>query len=232
MTGPVPCRLPEEGRIDGMISAVVFDMDGVIVDSEGVWEQVRRAYVADRGGTWAADSQQRLMGMSTPEWAEYLATGLGVRATPDEVAEQVIELMAQEYRQHLPLIDGSVAAVRRIAGRWPVAVASSSPPSLIGTVLAAAGLADTFAGWVSSEQVPRGKPAPDVYLAAAELLGVAPTACAAVEDSSNGLRSAAAAGMRVVAIPQPQYPPAPDALALAAVVLDDIGALTAEAVAG
>ena len=204
----------------------MFDMDGVLVDTEGVWEQVRRRYVASRSGTWPEDAQQRLMGMSTPEWAAYMASDFGLGESPEDVAKHVIDAMAEEYRAHLPLIPGAVEAVRRIAAHWRVGVASSSPPSLIEAVLDAAGLTDVMAAWVSSEQVPRGKPAPDVYLAALERLGVPAKACVAVEDSSNGLRSAHAAGMRVIAVPHPRYPPAPDALALAWRVLPDLAALT------
>ena len=167
------------------------------------------------------------MGMSTAEWSAYLASDLGiVGLTPQQVAEQVIAAMAAEYSQHLPLLPGAIDAVRSLAERWPLAVASSSPRSLIETVLAAAGLGSAFAAVVSSEEVPRGKPAPDVYLAAADRLSAAPTACAAIEDSSNGLRAAAAAGLTVIAIPRPEYPPAADALASARLVLPSLTVLT------
>ena len=209
----------------------MFDMDGVLIDSEPVWERVRRRFVADRGGRWAADAQDRLMGMSTAEWSAYLASEFQITGlTPRQVAEQVIAAMAAEYSQHLPLLPGAVDAVRTLAGRWPLAVASSSPRSLIQTVLATAGLESAFAAFVSSEEVPRGKPAPDVYLAAAERLSAAPTACAAVEDSSNGLRAAAAAGLTVIAIPRPEYPPAADALACARLVLPSLNVLTADTI--
>jgi len=215
-----------------MIAAVVFDLDGVVIDSEPVWERVRRQFVADHGGRWPPDAQQKLMGMSTPEWAFYLAEAAGVDMSPEKIAAEVIARMAHEYRAGLPLIPGAVEAVRRIGARWPLAVASSSPPSLIATVLELAGLADTFVATVSSEEVPDGKPAPDVYLEAARRLQVDPARCAAVEDSSNGIRAAAAAGMRVIAVPRPQYPPDPDALALAAVTLASIDELTPDVVAG
>jgi HAD superfamily hydrolase (TIGR01509 family) len=216
-----------EGGEGGVIEAVVFDMDGVLIDSEPVWERVRRGFVADHGGSWAADTQDRLMGMSTAEWSAYLASDLGITGlTPQQVAGQVVAAMAAEYARHLPLLPGAVDAVRSLAGRWPLGVASSSPRSLIETVLATADLSSAFAAVVSSEEVPRGKPAPDVYLAAADRLAVAPTACAAVEDSSNGLRAAAAAGLTVIAIPRPEYPPAADALASARLVLPSLNVLT------
>ncbi|WP_213450540.1 HAD family hydrolase [Rhizomonospora bruguierae] len=210
-----------------MIEAVVFDLDGVIVDSEVIWERIRRRYVAERAGHWPADAQHRLMGMSTPEWAAYLASDFGIDEEPGEVARGVIGAMAEEYHRHLPLIPGAVEAVRRIAAGWPIGVASSSPPRLIEAVLDATGLAGLMRGWASSEEVPAGKPAPDVYLAAAGRIGVDAAGCAAVEDSGNGLLSAAAAGMAVIAVPRPEYPPAESALAVASAVLDDIGALTA-----
>ena len=210
-----------------VIEAVVFDMDGVLIDSEPVWERVRRRFVADRGGRWAADAQDRMMGMSTGEWSAYLAADFGLAGlTARQVAAEVIAAMAVEYSGHLPLLPGAVDAVRSLAGRWPLGVASSSPRSLIQTVLAVADLESAFATVVSSEEVPRGKPAPDVYLAAADRLSAAPAACAAVEDSSNGLRSAAAAGLTVIAIPRPEYPPAADALALARLVLPSLNVLT------
>jgi HAD superfamily hydrolase (TIGR01509 family) len=214
-----------------MIEAVVFDLDGVIIDSEPVWEQVRRQVVAENGGHWAADAQQRLMGMSTGEWARYLSGDLGAGLPPDRVAGLVIERVAARYTERLPLMPGAVAAVRGLAGRWPLGLASSSPPSLIATVLDASGLRSSFRAALSTEQVARGKPAPDIYLAVAQRLGRSPGACAAVEDSGNGLRSAAAAGLRVIAVPHPRYPPDPDALAAASLVLTGLDQLTQAAVA-
>jgi HAD superfamily hydrolase (TIGR01509 family) len=214
-----------------MIQAIVFDLDGVLVDSEPVWEQVRRALVAERGGHWAPDAQRRLMGMSTPEWSRYLSEDLGVGLPADEVATLVVDRMAARYRERVPLIDGAVDAVHRIAARWPLAVASSAPATLIEIVLQSAGLRAYFTVVKSTEQVAHGKPAPDIYLAVTAELGWPPPDCAAVEDSSNGLRSAAAAGLRVIAIPQPQYPPDPDALSQASLVLPSLAGLTADAVA-
>jgi HAD superfamily hydrolase (TIGR01509 family) len=212
-----------------VVDAVVFDLDGVLIDSEPVWEQVRRGYVAEAGGEWQPDSQQRLMGMSTPEWARYLSGELGVGRPPDVVAAEVIDRMARRYEDGLPLLPGAVEAVRRVAGRWPLALASSSPRRLIDAVLAGAGLTGYFAVTMSTEEVARGKPAPDVYLSVASKLGVPPGAAVAIEDSSNGLRAAHAAGMRVVAVPHPAYPPQPDALALADRVVTRLDELTPEA---
>jgi HAD superfamily hydrolase (TIGR01509 family) len=213
-----------------LIEAVVFDLDGVLVDSEPVWEEVRREVVAAHGGHWAPDAQDRLMGMSTAEWSAYLVADLGVRLSPDEVAHVVVSAMAERYRSHLPLLPGAVDAVRLMGSRFTLGLASSSPRSLIDAVLDASGLRAAFAAVRSTEEEARGKPAPDVYLTAARLLGVDPGSCAAVEDSSNGLRSAAAAGLAVIAVPRPSYPPAPDALALARRVLPSLTELTVAAV--
>ena len=213
-----------------MIAAVVFDLDGVLIDSEPVWERVRRELVAERGGHWAPDAQRKLMGMSTQEWARYLSEDLGVGLPPAEVATLVIDRMAASYLEHLPLLPGAVEAVHRLAARWPLGLASSASAILIETVLESAGLRPYFQVTMSTEEVPHGKPAPDIYLAVTARLGCSPPNGAAVEDSSNGLRSAAAAGLRVIAVPRPQYPPDPDALAAASLVLPSLTELTADAV--
>ena len=210
----------------------MFDVDGVLIDSEPVWERVRREFVADRGGRWPDDAQDRMMGMSTAEWSRYIVADFGLTGIgPEAVAEQVIAAMTAQYRAHLPLLPGAVDAVRALFPRWRLAVASSAPKSLIEAVLDASGLRPAFAAAVSSEEVPRGKPAPDVYLEAASRLGVPPVNCAAVEDSANGLRSAAAAGLTVIAVPRPEYPPAPDALRQAKVVLSSLTELTPAVIA-
>ena len=213
-----------------MVDAVLFDLDGVIVDSEPVWEEVRRAYVAAHGGTWQPDTQRRLMGMSTGEWAAYLSGELGVDRTAEQVAAEVVAEMTRRYAEHVPLIDDADAVVRRMAERWPLGLASSSPTRLIAAALAATGLTDAFGATLSTEETARGKPAPDVWLAVAARLGVDPARCVAIEDSSNGVRSAAAAGMRVIAVPHGSYPLDPDAEALAAALLPTIDALAPEVV--
>ncbi len=213
-----------------MIQAVVFDLDGVLIDTEEVWEQVRRAYVAAAGREFLPHTQQAMMGMSTGEWSRHLSVDVGVGRTPEIVAAQVLEQMAARYREELPLIPGGVDAVRRLGERFPLALASSSARILIDQVLETAGLTDAFQVTFSTEQVPRGKPAPDVYLTAVQHLGLPPEVCAAVEDSSNGLRAAAAAGLAVIAVPHATYPPAPDALAAADLVLRSLDELTVEAV--
>jgi HAD superfamily hydrolase (TIGR01509 family) len=210
--------------------AVIFDLDGVIVDSEPVWEEVRRRYVDEHGGTWQSDSQQRLMGMSTREWARYLSAELGVDRSPEQVAADVIDEMARRYADRVPLIPGADQVVRRIAAGWTLGLASSSPTRLIDAALAATGLAEVFAVTLSTERVERGKPAPDVYVAVARRLAADPVRCVAVEDSSNGVRSAAAAGMRVVAVPHEAYPLDPDATKRATIVLPGVAELTEETI--
>ncbi|MFI9508255.1 HAD family hydrolase [Nocardia sp. NPDC052566] len=214
------------------ISAVVFDMDGVLVDSEPVWEQVRRAYVAAKGGRWLPDTQHRLMGMSTGEWAAYLSGDLRVGESPEQVARDVIAKMAEHYDRAVPVLPGAVAAVQRMHERWPLGIASSSPRALIDVVLERLGLTGYFSVTRSTEEGHRGKPAPDVYLTVAQSLHQRPDYCAAVEDSSNGVRSAHAAGMRVIAAPRPEYPLAADAAALPAATITGLDELTYTHVAG
>ena len=215
-----------------MTEAVVFDLDGVLVQSEEVWDEVRERLARERGGQYGPEAQRAMMGMSSPEWSEYMHTVLRVPDPPEEINAEVVRRMEARYRERLPLIPGAVEAVARMAARWPLAVASSSNRRLIDVVLELSGLAQFFQVTVSSEEVPRGKPAPDVYLESARRLGVAPDACAAVEDSHNGIRSAKAAGMRVIAIPNPSFPPGGDALAEADVVVGSLDELTPEAVGG
>jgi HAD superfamily hydrolase (TIGR01509 family) len=213
-----------------VIECVVFDLDGVIVDSEQVWDDVREQLVRERGGRWHAGAQAAMMGMSSPEWSRYMHDELGLPESAADINDEVVRLMLERYRESLPLIDGAVEAVRRLAGAVRLGVASSSNRPLIEAVLDGAGIAGCFPVVVSSEEVARGKPAPDVYLEATRQLGVETARCAAVEDSSNGLRAAHAAGVRVIAFPNAHYPPAPDALALANVVLTSLEELTPELV--
>jgi HAD superfamily hydrolase (TIGR01509 family) len=213
-----------------MIAAVVFDLDGVILDTEELWNEVREALAHERGGRWSERAQSEMMGMSSTEWSAYMHDVVGLAEPPEEINREVVRRMLERYEQQLPLIDGAVDAVRRIATRWPLGLASSSNRELIDRALAVSGLAPLFRATVSSEEVARGKPAPDVYLEIAGRLGVEPTSCAAIEDSGNGIRSAHAAGMRVIAIPNPVYPPPHEALALATVVLRSISELSPDAV--
>jgi HAD superfamily hydrolase (TIGR01509 family) len=213
-----------------MIEAVAFDLDGTLIESERRWEEARRQVTEGAGGGWRDDAQPSMMGLSTPEWIAYMQRELGVSLDADEIRRQVLEGIKASYQERLPLIEGAGEAVRRLAARWPLAVASSSPRELIELVLELAGLEDAFETVVSSEEVARGKPAPDVYLWACELLRTAPSDTAAIEDSGAGVRAAVAAGMPVVLIPGTEFPPDPTLLEEADLVLDSIEALDADAI--
>lgn len=209
------------------VAAVVFDMDGVIVDTEPLWNEVKREVATAAGGRWEERAETEMLGMSGPEWAAYLHDEMGVPLAPAEIARRVVGGMVERLGEHVPVLPGAPEAVAAIAARWPIALASSADRPVIEAVLDHAGIAAHFAATVTSEEAGRGKPAPDAYLEAARRLGVAPEAAVAVEDSPNGMRSAAAAGMALVAVPNPSVPAEPDALALAGVVLDEgVAALT------
>jgi HAD superfamily hydrolase (TIGR01509 family) len=204
--------------------AVIFDLDGVILDSEQLWNEVKREVAEAHGGRWREEAPRAMMGMSSPEWSAYMRDELGLPMEAEAINAAVVEGMHASLGEHLPLLPGARETVLAAAERWPLALASSSNREIIDRVLELAGLAAAFRVTVSSEEVARGKPAPDVYLAAASALGAEPSRCVAVEDSANGIRSAAAAGMAVVAIPNPHYPPEVDALALATVTVDSVAA--------
>ncbi|MCG8924771.1 HAD family phosphatase [Lentzea sp. CC55] len=192
------------------MDAVIFDLDGVLIDSEQVWDEVRQSFAAAHGGTWTATATRDMQGMSTPEWGAYLVEAVGVRLEPEEASAGVIAEMEKAYAAHLPVVPGAVEAVRAVASRFPVAIASSAPAVLIRVFLDVTGLPVPVA--VSSEECAAGKPSPDVYLLAAARLGVSAASCYAVEDSTNGLKAALAAGMTVLAVPNPHFPPAAEVL--------------------
>jgi HAD superfamily hydrolase (TIGR01509 family) len=210
-----------------MIAAVIFDLDGVLIDSEQLWDEARRELVRERGGTWRPDATRAMMGMSSLEWSRYMHDELRVDLAPDEISTAVVERLEHLYRERLPLYPGARAAVVAVAKRHRLGLASSANRRIIDLVLELARLGPFFEATVSSEEVPRGKPAPDVYIEAARRLRVAPELCAAVEDSGNGIRSAAAAGMRVIAIPNRDFPPDGEALGLASSVLRSLDDLRA-----
>jgi HAD superfamily hydrolase (TIGR01509 family) len=215
-----------------MTDAVIFDMDGLLIDSEGAWDRVRRAYVDERGGRWSESATRDMMGMSSLEWSRYLADQLGVDLPPERISSEVAARVGGLYERSLPLLPGAVEAVERIGSRWPLGLASSSNRELIDLVLELAGIASRFQASVSSEEVANGKPAPDVYLECARRLDRAPDACAAIEDSNNGIHSARAAGMRVIAVPNREFPPDAEALALSDLELASLEQLTLEAIEG
>ena len=213
-------------RVRQPIEAVVLDLDGVLIEGEEVWDAVREQLVRERGGRWAAGAQAAMMGMSSPEWSRYMAGELGVPMEPAAISSETVARVAARYRQALPLVDGAVEVATALAGRWPLGLASSANRPIIELVLERSGLTSCFRATVSSEEVARGKPAPDVYLEAAARLGVPSERCAAVEDSASGLRSAAAAGMWVVAVPNRRYPPPGELVQAADLVLTDLRELS------
>jgi len=213
-----------------VIEAVIFDLDGVLLDSEQVWDEAREQLAKERGGRWHENAQRDMMGMSSPEWSRYMHDVIGLPEPPEEISREVVERMMKLYREHLPVVPGAREAVDRLAARWPLGLASSSNRELIDLALELLGVEHLFKATVSSEEVAGGKPAPDVYLEAARRLGVEPTHAAAIEDSENGIRAAKAAGMRVIAIPNQHFPPAEDALTQADVLLRSLDELTPEVV--
>lgn len=213
------------------VQAVIFDLDGVLVDSEHLWDTVRRDLARRYGRPWPDGATAALQGVGTADWAGYMARVVGIPMTPDAVADYVIDAMAERYAQELPLLPGASDAVKRMAARWPLGLASGSPRRLIDTVLNAAPFAGSFRVGVASDEVTANKPAPDVYVEVVRRLGTDPAGTVAIEDSANGLRSAHAAGLRVIAIPQPAFPQAPEALALADVTLGSLADVTVDLVA-
>jgi HAD superfamily hydrolase (TIGR01509 family) len=207
--------------------AVVFDLDGVLVDSEQVWDEVREALARESGGHWHENAQRDMMGMSSPEWSRYMHDRIGLPESPEEINRLVVERMLGRYAAGPPWLPGAVETVRRLAADFVLGLASSSNREIIDSVLEGGGIAGCFRATVSSEEVAAGKPAPDVYVEVARRLGVDPHECTAIEDSHNGIRSAKAAGMRCVAIPNAQYPPG-DAVAEADAVVGSLSELTPE----
>ncbi len=208
------------------VQAVIFDMDGVIVESEHLWDQAREELVKEAGGRWGANAQTAMMGMASHEWSVYVRDELEVPLPAQEISERVVARLTELYRRELPLIDGATAALRAAAQEWPVAIASSSNRELIDLITELAGIADHLTATVSSEEAGRGKPAPDVFLHAAEALSAEPQHCVVVEDSANGIRAGVAAGMPVIAAPNRDFPPPLDVLDLATIVVDRIAEIT------
>ena len=215
----------------GVPAAVVFDLDGVLIESEQVWDAAREELVRERGGKWDERATTDMMGMSSKEWSSYMHDRLGVPITPAEINDDVVRRVAAAYQDHLPILPHAIETVQELARRWRLGVASSSNRPIIELVLDRMGVRNCFDAVVSSEEVERGKPAPDVYIAAARQLGVEPGDCVAVEDSTNGIKAAVAAGMRTIAVPNRELPPADDVLKSAAVVVSSLAEVTVDLVA-
>ncbi len=219
-------RLGFDSLVPRLIRGVIFDLDGLLLDSESAWDGGRRALVAESGLDWPDGATEAMLGMSSTEWSRHVRDELGVPLDPGEISDRVVAHVLERYEERLPLLPGAEAAVARIAARWPLALASSSNREVIETVMATSGWGDVFQAWVSSEEVERGKPAPDVFLEAARRIGLEPADGAGIEDSHNGILSARAAGLRVIAIPNHEFPPGEEALAAADVVLGSLDELT------
>jgi HAD superfamily hydrolase (TIGR01509 family) len=215
-----------------LIRAVIFDLDGLLLDSESAWDGGRRALVAEHGRDWPDGATEAMMGMSSTEWSRYVQQELGVPLEPPAISDRVVAHVLDSYAERLPLLPGAEAAVERLAARWPLALASSSNKEVIDRVMATSGWGDVFRAWVSSEEVERGKPAPDVFLEAARRVGADPADAAGIEDSRNGILAARAALGRVIAIPNHEFPPGDEALAAADVVLGSLDELTSATVEG
>jgi HAD superfamily hydrolase (TIGR01509 family) len=225
-------RLGFDSLVPRLIRAVIFDLDGLLLDSESAWDGGRRALVAEHGLEWPDGATEAMLGMSSPEWARYVHETLGVPLEPAEISDRVVAFVLEGYEQRLPLLPGAAEAVARIAERWPLALASSSNRQVIDRVMQVAGWSEAFRTWVSSEEVGRGKPAPDVFLETAGRMGVDPADAAGIEDSNNGILAARAAGLRVIAIPNQEFPPGEAALAAADVVLGSLEELTPGVIEG
>jgi HAD superfamily hydrolase (TIGR01509 family) len=224
-------RLGFDSLVPRLIQAVIFDLDGLLLDSESAWDGGRKALVAEHGLEWPDGATEAMLGMSSPEWSRYVREELGVPLDPPEISDRVVKHVLDSYEERLPLLPGAEEAVARIAERWPLALASSSNKQVIDRVMETSGWGRVFRAWVSSEEVGRGKPAPDVFLEAARRIGIEPANAAAIEDSHNGILAAHAAGLRVIAIPNHEFPPGPEALQAADVVLGTLAELTPAVVA-
>lgn len=210
--------------------AVVFDLDGVLVLSEHLWEEGWRSVSAAHGYAWTDADTRACQGKSVPEWAEFLGVRCGISA--DEAGPPVIGYVVSAYeRGDVPLLPGALDMVRAAAARVPIALATSAPREIIDRVMGTTELGEHFTATVSSAEVAAGKPNPDVYLEAVRRLGADSARSLAVEDSSNGIRAAAAAGLTVLGMEHAQYPVAPDAAALTFGVFDSLEAVAVNLVA-
>lgn len=214
-----------------MTQAVIFDLDGTLIDTEPVWESVRRELAAQDGIEWPESASRAMMGMSTREWSAYMADVVGIGPTAELAARRTIDGLVERYDRDLPVLPGAREVVRRLAAHWPLAVASSSPRDLIEHALQALGVRDLIAVVRSTEEgTARGKPAPDAFLWVADQLDAEPARTVVIEDSAGGIQAGLNAGMAVVAVPRPFLTPSDDLLAKASVVLAHLDELTVELV--
>jgi beta-phosphoglucomutase-like phosphatase (HAD superfamily) len=204
------------------IEAVIFDLDGLLVDSEPVWDRVRKGMADELGRAWDKDDHKAIMGTNSHEWAVYMIERLGLDQTPKEVEDSVVARMVAAYRIRIPFFPGAVAAVQLAAAHFPTALASGSAPALIDLVTNDPAMRGKFNVILSADEIGVGKPSPDIYLICAERLGVKPQNCVCLEDSGNGILAGMRAGMKVIAVPDPRFPPAPEKLEPAHVVLGSL----------
>ena len=209
-----------------MIQAIIFDLDGLLVDSEPCWDTARRQLAAEVGRDWNLDDKRACMGVSTTEWATHMIKRLGLEMDAAQTAAVIVGKMREIYAREIPFLPGALAAVELAASCYPTALASGSERSLIATVIQDEALRGKFQAAVCTDDMPRGKPSPDVYLETARLLGVSPKYCVCLEDSGNGILAGLAAGMRVIAVPDAEFPPAPEVIERAHLVLDSLTEFT------
>ena len=197
------------------IEAIIYDMDGVLVDSEVYWDKSRVEFASDRGKVWSDDFQRLAMGRSTVGWATVMQEQLGLDETIDDIIAEMKARVIAHYEERMPTRPGALESVALMQRHFRVGLASGSPTEIIKAVLSITGLDQIFEVMIYGDEVARGKPAPDIYLEALKVLGVSPANSLGIEDSANGLRSLKAAGMFAVAAPSPGYPLPDDVLALA-----------------
>ena len=203
-------------------AAVIFDLDGTLVDAEVWWNEVREAWAADHDRDWTAADQAAVMGANSAGWGRIMRDRLDLDLPVPEIVDAIVGRVVERYAvRGAPVIDGAGELVRRLAAEgMPLAVASSAHRAVIDAALGALGIDQLFQVVLTSDQVAHGKPAPDVYLLAARELGVDPVDCLVVEDSLNGVLAGRAAGMTVVLVPNEAVPPAPGAREAASLVLE------------
>lgn len=224
--------MEREERRGSLVAAVIFDLDGVIVDSEIWWHEERVAWAEALGRVWGHDDSRAVMGANSRGWARIMRERMDLAPEMEPGIEaDIVDRVIRRYADGAPEIPGAAETVRRIASIWPVAIASSAHRAVIDAALRATGLEADIPVVISSDDVDVGKPAPDVYLVAARELGVPTSMCLVVEDSINGIRAARSAGMIVVLVPNRSVPPAPGATDLADLVLDRLTDLDPASVA-
>ena len=211
--------------------AVVFDMDGVIVDSGEVWQRIISELFIDYGFSLSDLSRDAFAGGDNSwQWASYLRQTVGIPLGEQQIIDRVIASLLTTFEKNISLLQGARETIACLADCYPVALASSSPRPVIAFILERTGLLRHFTTWISSDDVSRGKPMPDVYLEACYQLNMRPECCVAVEDSRAGIRAAKAARMKVIAIPQPLLPLDQDTLDLADKTLDSISCLRSDTI--